>query len=124
MSYDVFFQGFLAGAPSGQGSDQMRNALAPHVISSTGSTLQIRYGDGEADIYISDDGMMANHISGRDPWQLLVTGAQAANWVILPLGCPVCLTAPEQHGDLPAELADDVVFVASGDDLLSVVTGG
>jgi len=124
VSYDVFFQGFLAGESSGQGSAQMRDALAPHVITSTGSTLHIRYGDGAADIFISEDGMMANHISGRDPWQLLVTGAQAANWVILPLDRPVCLTAPDQRDDLPDELADNVVFVASGDDLLRVVTGG
>jgi hypothetical protein len=27
--------------------------------------------------------MLANHISGNDPWDLLVHGARAANWVII-----------------------------------------
>jgi hypothetical protein len=47
-------------------------------------------GDGEADIYLHDAGMMANHIEGRDRWDLLVQGAKAANWVIIPVGCPTC----------------------------------
>lgn len=123
MSYDVFFQGFIAGESSGRGGAQMREAVAPHVTTNTASSLHIRYGDGEADLYVSDDGMMVNHVSGRDPWQLLVAGAQAANWVILPLDRPVCLTAPGQREELPDGLADDVVFVDSGDDLFKVITG-
>lgn len=122
MSFDVFFHGFVAGEASGLGGAQMREVVSPHVISRAGALVHIRSGDGEADLYLSEDGMMANHISGRDPWQLLVAGAQAANWVILPLDGPVCLTAPGQREELPEELTDDVVFVESGADLFEVIT--
>lgn len=33
-----------------------------------GSFLRVRFGDGEADVYLNDAGMMANEVSGRDPW--------------------------------------------------------
>ena len=78
-------------------------------------------GDGQADVYMSDDGMMANHISGNDPWDVLVKGATAANWVILPLDAPVCLTAPGQLEELPEDLGDVVVTVDDGADLLAVI---
>jgi len=122
VSYDVFFQGFIAGEASSLGGVQMREVMAPHVISGAGAHVRIRFGDGEADLCLSEDGMMANHISGRDPWQLLFVGAQAANWVILPLDGPLCLTAPGQREELPEELTDHVVFIESGADLLEVIT--
>ena len=72
MSVDVFFQGFSAGQSSGHGGLEMREVLEPHVAESDGSFPRIQVGDGEADIYLRDDGMMANHISGVGPWDLLV----------------------------------------------------
>jgi hypothetical protein len=33
MSYDIFFKGFIAGEASGLGGAQMREVLAPHVVS-------------------------------------------------------------------------------------------
>lgn len=65
--------------------------------------------------------MMANEISGRDPWDLLVKGAQAANGVIMPMDCPTCLVQPGQREELPDELGDDVVVVDTGVDLLRVI---
>ncbi|MDN5792234.1 MAG: hypothetical protein L0H22_04140 [Brevibacterium aurantiacum] len=121
MSYDVFFQGFVAGESSGHRWGRMRNVVAPHVSAQAGAWLQVRFGDGDADLYLSEDGMMANHISGRAPWQLLVTGARAANWVILPLDRPACLTVPGQREELPEERADGAVFVESGADLLKLI---
>ena len=121
MSFDVFFQGFVAGALSERGGAEMRQVLAPHVTERSASFLRLRVGDGEADVYLNDDGMMANHISGRDPWDLLLRGAQAANWVIMPLDCPTCLTQPGQREELPEELQDDVVVVESAADLRAVI---
>jgi hypothetical protein len=85
VSFDVFFQGFLAGESSAHGGTQMREVLAPHISGQDGTFLRVRVGDGEADVYLSDSGMMANHISSRDPWDLLVQGARAANSVIIPV---------------------------------------
>lgn len=124
MSFDVFFQGFIAGESSERGGAEMRQVLAPHVIERSGSFLRVAVGDGEADVYVDDDGMMANRISGRDPWDLLLRGAQAANWVIMPLDCPTCLTQPGQREELPEELQDDVVVVETAADLRAVIESG
>ena len=121
VSFDVFFQGFIAGESSARGCSRMRDVLLPHAIETKGSFLRLRVGDGEADIHLSDDGMIANHVTGRDSWDLLVRGAQAANWVILPAGGPTCLTQPGQRDELPDELADDVTFVETGADLRTLI---
>jgi hypothetical protein len=59
VSFDVFFQGFIAGESSERGGADMREVLASHVIERSGSFLRVRVGDGEADIYLHDAGMMA-----------------------------------------------------------------
>ena len=120
MSFDVFFQGFLAGESSERGGAQMREVLAPHVSEEYEHFFRVRVGDGEGDIYLHDGGMMANHIEGRDPWDLLVQGAKAANWVIIPVGCPTCLTQLGQMEELPEGL-DDVVVVGTGADLIAAI---
>lgn len=99
----------------------MAAVLAPHVTSREGDLRRIRYGDGEADIYLSDDGMLANHVTGRDPWALLVRRAQAANWVILLVDCPTWVTSPGQRAELPEGLDSDVVVIETGDELLAVI---
>jgi hypothetical protein len=81
-------------------------------------------GTERLDVYLNDDGMMANGISGRDPWDLLLRGAEAANWVIMPLACPTCLTRPGQREELPEELQDDVVVVETAADLRAVIESG
>lgn len=121
MSFDIFFQGFIAGESSEDGGAQMRAVLAPHVVKEDESFLRLRIGDGQADIYLMGDGMMANHVSGQDPWDVLVKAAQAANWVIMPLGCPTCLTQPGQREELPEGLDDEVVVVETGADLRAVI---
>jgi hypothetical protein len=126
VSFDVFFQGFLAGQASERGTAQMREVLAPHISEEDERfhLLRVRVGDGEADVYLHDGGMMANHIEGRDPRDLLVQGAQAANWVIIPVGCPTCLTQPGQMEEPPEGLDEDVVIIESGADLLTVIESG
>jgi hypothetical protein len=122
MSLDVFFQGFIAGESSATGSTEMLAVLAPYVRERRGTFLHIQVGDGGADLYLNDDGMMANHVSGQDSWDLLVAGAMAANWVILPLGCPTCLTGPGQRDELPEGLDADIARVGSGADLRAMIT--
>lgn len=121
MSFDVFFQGFVAGESSERGGAEMRSVLAPHIVEENDTLLRVRFGDGEAEIYLSDDGMTVNHISGREPWDLLVRGAAAADWVILPLDLPTCLTAPGQRENLPEGLDEEVAVVQTGADLLAVI---
>jgi hypothetical protein len=99
----------------------MREVLARHISEDDETFLRVRVGDGEAHIYLNGGGMMANHTSGRDSWELLVQGARAANWVIIAVGCPTCLTQPGQIEELPQGLDDDVVFVETGADLLAAI---
>lgn len=54
MTFDIIFQGFIAGESSEQGGSQMREILAPHVTDEDGSFLRVRFGDGDADIYLGD----------------------------------------------------------------------
>ena len=123
MSFDVFFQRFKNGDLEPGGGEQMREVLAPHIVREEPEThsVLVEYGDGFADLYLDDDDVMANHISGERPWDLLVGGARAAGWVIMPVGCPTCLTDESQRVHLPEGLDEDAVLVASGQDLLEVI---
>ena len=123
VSFDVFFQGFRAGDPQHGGGERMRRVLDPFVLREEPerSFLLVEYGDGSADVYLDGDGMMVNHITGQKPWELLVEGARAAEWVVMPAGCPTCLTDEAQRIHLPEGLNDDVALVATGGDLLRVI---
>jgi hypothetical protein len=60
-------------------------------------------------------------LTSQDVWDLLVRGAQAANWVILPMDCPTCLTAPGQLEQLPEGLDENTIAVTSGVELKAVI---
>ncbi|MEI8408834.1 MULTISPECIES: hypothetical protein [unclassified Kribbella] len=124
MSFDVFFQRFLDGEAQPGGGELMRAVLAPFIVREEPQrrfTL-VEYGDGSANVYLDGDSMMANCVSGTDPWHLLVQGALESGWVIMPVGCPTCITDEGQRLHLPEELRDDVAVVTSGADLLAVIT--
>jgi hypothetical protein len=122
MSFDVFFQRFLDGEADTGGGERMRQVLEPFIVREEPEHqfALVEYGDGSADVYLDDDGMTATHVSGERPWDLLVQGAQAAGWVILPVGCPTCITDDRQRTHLPHGL-DDVTLVDSGEALLRVI---
>lgn len=123
MSFDVFFQPFTNGEMGSGGGDKMREVLSPYIKREepehTFALLEI--GTGSADLYLDENSMMANHISGDEPWDVLVQGAQAAGWVIIPVGCPTCITDEQQREHLPAELQEAVVLVRSGTELLQAI---
>lgn len=123
VSFDVFFQRFRNGDAEPGGGDAMREVLAPYIVREEPehSFAEVKYGDGMADVYLSRNSMMANHISGTEPWDLLVRGARAANWVIIPVRCPTCITEESEREHLPDGLGDAAVLVANGDDLLRVI---
>ena len=123
MSFDVFFQRFKNGDADEGGGEAMRRVLAPHIVREgpEHDFALIEFGNGSADVYLGASDMMANHVSGDSPWDLLVDGAMAAQWVILPVGCPTCITDEAQRAHLPAGLDEDVVLVKTGADLLAVI---
>lgn len=123
VSYDVHLMRFINGDSSEGGGISMREIVRPHVTSDEPANgyVAIAYGDGTADLYLSGDSLMANRIDGEDPWDLLVTGARAADWVILLVDGPACLTVESQRGHLPGGMAEDAVFVQNGQDVLDVI---
>lgn len=60
-----------AGEPSERGGAPMREVLVPHIGEADQTFLRGRMGDGDADIDVRDGGMIANHLSGHDPWACL-----------------------------------------------------
>lgn len=76
--------------------------------------------DGEGDIYGLDDndqGLVINHATGRQIWQLIVDVARAAGYAVLPVGCPVCVVDEVMIGHLPDQLRQNAVLVRDGGDL-------
>lgn len=124
VSFDVFFQPFRNGEAGSGGGDRMRAVLRPHITREEPEQkfARVEIGTGSADVYLDDDSMLANRISGEEPWDLLVQGARAAGWVILPVGCPTCITDEQQREHLPPELKEEeVVLVSSGAELLGAI---
>ena len=123
VSFDVFFQRFKDGEAEAGGSEVMRRILAPFIVSEEPDRrfARVEVGDGGGDAYLHDDGMMANHVTGHRAWDLLVEGALAAGFVILPAGCPTCITDEAQRRHLPEGLDRDVVLVLNGADLVKVI---
>jgi hypothetical protein len=123
VSFDVFFQGFLHGDATRGVGELLRQVLQPFITREEPDRrfAHVEFGDGTADVYFDGDGMLVNHVSGDRPWDLLVEGARAAGCVILPVGCPTCITDDVQRAHLPEGLSDEVVLVMSGGDLLRVI---
>lgn len=123
MSFDVFFQGFRHGDTETGGGHLMREVLQPYIAREEPEHrfVLVRTSDGEADVYLGEDGMMANHVQGDQAWDLLVDGARSAGWVILPVGCATCITDESQREHLPEGLDDEVALVRSGAELTAVI---
>ncbi len=103
----------------------MRAILALHIIREEPETsfAHLAYGDGSADVYLGDGHMLANHIAGEQLWDLLVQGARATGWVIMPVGCPACITDDSDRAHLPEGFSSEATLVLTGDDVLRVING-
>ncbi|MBS2938026.1 hypothetical protein KDN32_09760 [Nocardioides sp. J2M5] len=125
MSFDVFFQRFRDGDAAPGGGAAMRSVLAAHVARDEpdSSFAHVVVGDGAADVYLSDDSMLANNITGEQSWDLLVEGAKAAGWAIMPVGCPVLITDESGRAHLPDGLGKDAVHVSTGKDVVRAIIG-
>ena len=125
MSYDVFLQNFENGQSSTADHDAVYRLLEPNLRDRDGSFALLATPDGEADLYGIDDlrsGFMANHISGTAVWDTLYGAATLGPYVIMPVGCPVCLTTEEARRHLPEAFASTAVVISSGAELWEVVS--
>jgi hypothetical protein len=123
MSFDVFLQGFAGGMAAPGRPDAVTQVLGPYFAEPPrDGYVRVQLADGEADVYgVGRSSLMVNHAAGEQIWDLVVAVALAAGWVIMPVGCPVCVVADEQAADLPGELRADVTVVRTGAELLQVI---
>lgn len=125
VAFDIFLQGFQGGDAADVEADVIRRLVDPLVIQTRAGFVRIQTGDGEADIYGYDNpasGLVVNHASGDEVWDLLVELARSAELVVMPVGTSVCVASETMIDELPAELRHDVTVVRTGADLLKVVT--
>lgn len=123
MSCDVFLQGFAGGDAQPGRPEVATRVLAPYFAEAPrDGYVRLQLADGEADVFgVGRSSLMVNHASGEQIWDLIITVATAAGWVIMPVGCPVCVVMPEQVADLPDELRADVAVVRTGTELCQVI---
>jgi hypothetical protein len=125
VSFDIFLQGWRGGvAADGDGDAGMR-VLDPLVVSREDEYgfARIATTDGGADVYgigAPSQGFMFNHASGRAVWDVMYEVALAAGFVVMAVGCPVCVTDAAMVSELP-ELPFATVVVHSGKDILRAV---
>lgn len=126
MSFDVFFQRFSDGDAGDGGNEEARAVLAPYIVAEDGGHVRLVVDGRETDIYGLDDdsAFMATHIEGDVVWDVLVRAAQAADYVILPVGCATCIVDSKQEAHLPEPLKDRVALVPDGPALLAVIRAG
>lgn len=123
MSFDIFLQDF-ADDPSDRRDDVTR-ILGPLLDS---DEHNLTTGDGSAAVYGLDEspmnGLMFNRVDGDEAWQVIFATAVAADWVVMPVGGPICIVSEDQRSSVPEELADaDIVLVNSGVELRAAATG-
>jgi hypothetical protein len=67
------------------------------------------------------DGIMVNHVSVREAWDVLFAVASRAHLAILPVGCATVATSAADRAELPPELMADAVVLRSGAELLASI---
>ena len=119
MSFDIQLQGFHSGEHRPEGLDLALAQLDPFVTRRQPAMdfLLLEYGDSRADVYVGEQSLMVNQVRGDGLWQVLLTAAHQADWVIWATACPVALTRPEQLAHLPTDLAATACLVEDGQGL-------
>jgi hypothetical protein len=123
VSFDIFLQSFKDGEAAPGKPEAARQALEPYLAGAPGEGCAlVRTADGEADVYgVGSDHLMFNHAGGEVIWQVVVDVAKAADWVIMPVGCHVCVMREDMISELPVELRDNAVVINSGAELQDAI---
>jgi hypothetical protein len=121
MSFDIFLQGFQGGDGADGDYDAANRVLAPYLVNSDSRfeyALIRTPGGDEADVYgVGGTGLMVNHSTGGEIYDVLYAVAAAGGWAVIPVGCPTCVTSPDLLDHLPDALRDAAIVVASGNEI-------
>jgi hypothetical protein len=124
MSFDTLLQPFVDGKPALADEVLIKASIDPLVVASDVGWVRLETTDGGAEVYGYDNlqsGFIINHAEGEAVWDLVVAIASSSRLAILPVGCPTCVGDPGLLADLPPDLADGAVVVASGSDLADII---
>jgi hydrogenase maturation factor len=118
MSFDVYLQDF-SDDPADRSESVGRDVLGPLLDHSSESIVTP---DGSAAVYGATDapltGVMFNHIDRDLAWQVIFDAAVAGDWIIMPIGAPICIVRDEQATSVHDDLKDEgIVLVRSGAEL-------
>ena len=69
---------------------------------------------------VGSTGATFNHFGGEQFFELVVKFARAADAVVMPVGCAVCVVDEHQKAHLPEQLRTNVRLIANGADLEAV----
>ena len=124
MSFEIFLQDF-SDTPADRSRTVGQHLLAP-LLDTHGASVVTP--DGSADVYGVDEvplhSLMFNQIDGDLAWDVIFDVAVAGDWVVLPIGCPVCIIDDAQADSIPDELRElGHVLVHSGSELRAAMSG-
>jgi hypothetical protein len=121
VSFDIFLQNFVESSTDRSGL--VRAILGP-ILSTSG--IEFTTADGSAVVYGLEneviDGLMFNNVDGETAWDVIYAVAVAGEWVVMPVGCPVCVISDDQFVTQPEVLDDPApIRVSSGAEILAAI---
>jgi hypothetical protein len=125
VSFDIFVRAFADGAVADRDGLAVRRVLLEACGFRVEADGSLRVSGAEVyGLPIAGrpfEGVMFTHVTGA-AFDLIVAVAEAADMVILPVGCPACIVSESQREHLPQDIAGDgVELVQSGPALVAVV---
>jgi hypothetical protein len=127
VSFDIFLQRFEGGEAARADEIAVLGVLAPLIEERGDGWARLCTSDGEADVYGIDDpasGLMVNHASDREIWNVLFELCRAAGFAVMPIGCGTFVVSQVGLSDLPDGVPEPIGILTSGDELLRAIESG
>jgi hypothetical protein len=124
VSFDVFLQRFEGGAAVDHDESAVVHVLGPLIQERGDGWARLGTSDGGADVYGIHDptsGLMVNHASGHEIWNVLFKVGRAAGLAAMPLGRGTFVFSEDALSDLPDGVPEPITILTSGDELLRAV---
>jgi hypothetical protein len=127
VSFDIFLRRFEGGEAARADEAAVLGVLAPLIEERGDGWARLCTTDGDADVYRMDDpasGLMVNHASGREIWNVLFELGRAAGFAVMPVGCGTFVISEVALSDLPDGVPEPIAVLTSGDELLRAIESG